>query len=469
MFNERLVFLDLETTGGSAAYDRIIEIGLVEIDCGRLIGEWSTLVNPERFVPPAIQNLTGITEEMVATAPSFAQIAPQLAARLEGKVLAAHNARFDYGFLRNEFQRSGIRYSARVLCTVKLSRRLFPQHRRHNLDALMMRHAIFCIDRHRALGDAQVLWSLAQIWKRDCGEATLSAACDYALRAPAVPTGLPADFIESLPDSAGVYVFYGDRDVALYVGKSTNIRNGVTAHFCGDRALRRDVEIAKEVKRVDWIETAGELGATIEERRLVSDLAPLHNRRTQPDSELCAWRWQLADPIAPPQLVSLCEVPDDSAIGLYGVFRSTAGAREALRSIASARGLCRVLLGLEARNERGACAGYESGRCRGACVGLESAMQHALRVAQGLSTLRVKPWPYAGRIAVRERNVHTPRCDLHVLDHWCYVGRAQSEADLAELTCERNRPAFDPGLYRILARFLRSPPSTCDILALPSS
>src|SRR5207253_10307829 len=107
-------------------------------------------------------NFTGITNDMVEHAPTFESIAEMLFERLAGKVLVAHNARFDYGFLRNEFQRSGLRYRARVLCTVKLSRALFPQHRRHNLDSLIERHSLSCSARHRALGDAEAIWQFAQ-------------------------------------------------------------------------------------------------------------------------------------------------------------------------------------------------------------------------------------------------------------------------------------------------------------------
>jgi DNA polymerase-3 subunit epsilon len=112
LLDQPLVLLDLETTGASAARDRIIEVGLVEIQDGRAT-EWSTLVNPERHIPAAIQAFTGITDEMVERAPSFPEIADGLRARLEGKLFIAHNARFDYGFLRSEFRRAGRRYASR--------------------------------------------------------------------------------------------------------------------------------------------------------------------------------------------------------------------------------------------------------------------------------------------------------------------------------------------------------------------
>ena len=162
MLRQPLVFLDLETTGMSAAEERITEIGLVEVVDGEFVGSWSQLVNPQKSIPPFIEALTGITNEMVEDAPSFAQLAPAMFERLEGKLLIAHNARFDYGFLKSEFERVGMCYQPRVLCTVKLSRKLFPEHRRHNLDSVIERHGLSCGARHRALGDAEVLWQFLQ-------------------------------------------------------------------------------------------------------------------------------------------------------------------------------------------------------------------------------------------------------------------------------------------------------------------
>jgi len=185
-----LVILDVETTGANPVYDRVTEVGLIEIERGRSVAEWSTLVNPGTRIPPVIQALTGITDDMVALAPSFAEIAPQLLARLEGKLLVAHNARFDYGFLRNEFRRAGLRYSSRVLCTVKLSRRLFPAETRHNLDALMARHDVACDARHRALGDARAVWLVVSQWRRELAPEAIAVAVDALVRRPPFRPGL---------------------------------------------------------------------------------------------------------------------------------------------------------------------------------------------------------------------------------------------------------------------------------------
>src|SRR6202042_3545699 len=159
---DTLAFVDLETTGGNPAYHRITEIGIVRVQNGELLEEWSSLVNPECPISPYIEAFTGISSEMVADAPLFADLAATVFEKLRGAVFIAHNARFDHSFLRPQFRKVGMAYCADAVCTVKLSRRLFPQHARHNLDAVMERHGLSCSARHRALGDARVLYDLWQ-------------------------------------------------------------------------------------------------------------------------------------------------------------------------------------------------------------------------------------------------------------------------------------------------------------------
>jgi len=149
-----LAVVDLETTGSQPAWDRITEIGVIEVDGFEVSSEWSTLVNPGAAIPAPIQALTGITCEMVARAPSFAELAAGLYERLAGRVFVAHNARFDYGFLKHEFARADRSFAARVLCTVKLSRRLFPDVEGHHLDATVL-STQSRISRHRHRRDRQ--------------------------------------------------------------------------------------------------------------------------------------------------------------------------------------------------------------------------------------------------------------------------------------------------------------------------
>lgn len=163
MQNRTFSILDLETTGGSPYFDRVIEVGMLRVERGEVTRTYSTLVNPGMDVPEFITGITGISSTDLIGAPAFEDIIEELAGNLEGSVLVAHNSGFDYGFLAEEFRRAGWAFSMDSLCTVRLSRVLFPEFRRHNLDSLIERHGFSVASRHRALDDAKVLWDFLQM------------------------------------------------------------------------------------------------------------------------------------------------------------------------------------------------------------------------------------------------------------------------------------------------------------------
>ena len=453
-----LVFVDLETTGGNAAFHRITEVGIVRIQDGEVVEEWSSLVNPECRIPSYIEAFTGITNAMVADAPRFAEIAALILAKLDAvgrdsvrraPLFVAHNARFDYSFLRTEFRRLGVPFSARVLCTVKLSRRLFPEFHRHSLDAIMERHELRCSARHRALGDARVL---ADFWRKLCAElprARLASAVRTVLGANRLPAYLPAVLADELPEGPGVYRFFGEDDVLLYIGKSHSLRTRVLGHFSAEHSDAKEQKKARLVRRVDWVETAGDLGAQLKEAQWIKQQKPLFNQRLKQKGDSC----------------TLCTAPDGQSLrwvpirdlkagqldGCHGVFQSQKDGRKALADIARAHSLCMKVLGFEEAS--GSCFAYQVGRCKGACTGQETLLLHGVRVQMALSSLKLKAWPYPGRIALEES-----RSEYHVLEHWSYLGTARSEEELAELAAGTARAAFDVDVYRILARYLAKNP-----------
>ena len=279
LFDTPLAIVDLETTGAHPVHDRVTEIAVLEVDHGEVAAEWSTLVNPQTTIPAAIQALTGITNDMVAGAPTFGQLAGELHERLSGRVFVAHNARFDYGFLRQEFERAGIRFQARTLCTVKLSRRLYPEHARHNLDSVMARHNLACDARHRALGDAQVVWRFLPAAASARGVDALATAARQLARQTTLPPYIDRAMIDAIPEAPGVYLFYGDGGAPLYVGKSVAMRSRVLQHFSDDLRSSKEMQLAREVRSIEWQRTAGELGAQLREAQLVKTLAPAFNHR----------------------------------------------------------------------------------------------------------------------------------------------------------------------------------------------
>ncbi len=276
----RLAFVDVETTGSSPERERVTEVGLVVVDIDgddARVTEWSSLVNPGIPIPADIQWLTGITNDMVRGAPAFAELAQELYDRLEGAIFVAHNARFDYGFLRAEFGRAGLNFHARTLCTVRLSRHLYPDRAPHTLDAIIERFGLGGEQRHRALGDARVLWRLLQKLADRHPPAELELAVAALLRHPSLPSHLPPDALDALPHAPGVYLFYGLNEHPIYIGKSVDLRARVSGHFNAEHRAPRELRLSQEVHRLEWEETAGELGALLREGELIKSRLPAHN------------------------------------------------------------------------------------------------------------------------------------------------------------------------------------------------
>jgi DNA polymerase-3 subunit epsilon len=273
-----LAIVDLETTGGRPGSDRIIEIAVIGIDGFRQTSEWSTLVNPERAIPSPVQSLTRISDDMAASAPRFAALAGELFERLRGRDFIAHNAAFDYGFTCREFERTGLRFSAPTLCTVRLSRRLYRPHLRHDLDSLIERHGLACTARHRALDDAGALWQFLNVAQAEHGDEVLEVAARQVIRRTLLPPHLDPASIEAIPEAPGIYLFYGEAPAPLYVGKGANLRSGVLAHVSSRLGSARARALLREVRRIEWQRTAGELGASLRAERLARELAPALNR-----------------------------------------------------------------------------------------------------------------------------------------------------------------------------------------------
>lgn len=464
-----LAIVDLETTGAHPVWDRITEIAVIEVEHGEVASEWSTLVNPETPIPPAIQALTGITNDMVASAPRFGVLATELHERLAGRVLVAHNARFDYGFLRQAFERAGIRFSSRTLCTVKLSRRLYPEHARHNLDSLIARHGLACRARHRALGDADAVWQFLRVAAEERGVAAFANAAAQVAKRPALPPHIDRATVDAIPDTPGVYLLYGEGDAPLYVGKSITMRTRVLSHFADDLRSSREMQLAREVRRIDWRRTAGELGALLAEAELVKSLAPVFNRQLRRANGLCGFvlearRGSGTAPCGELRLASADALDARMVPNLHGMFRSRRAALEALRGLADVHGLCLQTLGFDrARAGRGACFRHQIRRCAGVCAGRESIMAHHARVAAALGSLRAITWPYKGPIGIVEGSAAAPdrdsgaddsAVDVHVVYHWCYLGTARSDSELAELLEGAGTPRFDLDQYKVLVRHL---------------
>ena len=460
LFAPALAFVDLETTGTHAAGDRVTEVGIVRVEAdpggdSARVEEWSSLVDPGVPIPPVIQSLTGITDAMVRGAPTFSSLARDVARRLEGCLFVAHNARFDFGFLKHEFARVGVPFAPRVLCTVRLSRRLDPDADGHGLDAVIARHALDPGERHRALGDARALWLFVQKLYATRPAADIEGAVKRILRIPSLPPQLAPDALDAIPDAPGVYLFYGDNPLPLYVGKSVHLRERVAAHFCADWQAETDARLSAEIRRIEVETTAGELGALLRESTLIKTLLPAHNRALRRKED--AGVMTLGDD-GRPAFVRAVSVDPASVPGAYGPYSSRRAMRAALQALAAEHRLCWTRLGLERRD--GPCFARQLRRCDGACEGVEPAAAHDLRVRAALAREAIPAWPWKGPALVREVSADGTRVDVHVVRDWHWLGTARDEGELAALLEAPVRPAFDLDVCRLLLRLYAKVPAS---------
>ena len=459
LFSSPVAFVDVETTGGQPGGNRIIDIGIVAATGGKLEFEWSSLINPGRAIPPSIQHYTGISDEMVRAAPFFEDIVDEIAARLDGRLFVAHNARFDYGFVRAEFRRLARKFSSRVACTVRLSRRLHPEMPAHNLDAVIEHHGLKVATRHRALPDAQVLWRYWNVLQAQRAIDELDEVLREITSLKSLPAHLPSSLPDELPETPGVYRFYGEGDALLYIGKANNIRQRVLSHWQGAARDSRARRLTELTRRVDWIETAGELGALLTEARLVRECKPLYNRQLRGSRQV--FTWVVADDGAAPRLSPLDQLPlSFESSAAFGLYRNEAEARRALTALARDESLCLKVLGLE--RAKGSCFAYQLKHCKGACVGAEPLRQHAVRLKISMASQRVRSWDFPGPIGLREVG-ENGREQLHIVDEWRHVATLEAGAAWPS---GRRKP-FDLDVYRILARRLNGA-SPLDIVTLPA-
>lgn len=445
---KNLTFVDIETTGGSVTADRIIEIGILKIRDYKLEQTYQTFLNPERPLPDEIQLLTGITPSDLERAPSFFDVKDEIEGYFDDAIFVAHNARFDYGFLKQEFLRYGIRFTPRQLCTVKLSRLLFPEHRHHNLDSIIERFQFDIENRHRALSDAKILWDFYQKIHTLFPQEKLIQTISHILKKPNTPPTLKNFDLSHLPESPGVYIFYGNSGVPLYVGKSKNIRERVFNHFSLSAGNPLEMKIYTQVESVEIIETAGELGALLKESEMIKRLMPLYNRMLRNKEKMLVARKYEENGIFCISLEEADFIDPNSLEDIMGIYKNKRTAREALVNIAKEFNLCDRFLGLE--KTKTSCFNYKLERCLGICAGKEKPMKYNLRFIEAFLNSKIKPWPYKGPIIIKEVSESGEKEEQFLIHNWCVIQRKEGETEkLGDLE-------FDYDIYKILKRFIHN-------------
>lgn len=455
MFLGDFVFLDLETTGATAGTDRITEIGLISVKDGQYENEWQTLINPLRSIPNNIQLITGISNEMVENEPTFREISDDLIKRLEGKILVAHNVRFDYAFLRNEFKSCGIKYAPKRLCTVKLSRLLYPEERKHGLDSIIKRLKLTCGARHRAMTDTRAIWDFAQYIQKTFDPSLISSSINRLIKEPSLPNGIDQEIIDSIPSCPGIYIFKGDNDCVLYVGKSKNIRSRVISHFSGEHSNKKDLKINQNINKIEWCESAGELGALLLESQLVKTLSPIFNRQLRQREDSFTIQWNPTDHPKTPLITTLSSFEEIPFGSIYGIFATHRQASKTLKDIAKIHNLCLKKLGLE--NGEGPCFSHQLGACRGVCVNKESTLNHAMRLSMALNKYLIPNWPFKGEVLLIEQSRDSGLVEKHTINNWAHVNyEIIGQSEVADYHLSPSK-TFDHDTFQILRKHISKP------------
>ena len=270
--------VDIETTGSFASANGITEIAIVIHDGKKVLNFFESLVNPHTPIPYFIERLTGITNDMVANAPPFEEIAGQVYELLQDKVFVAHNVNFDYSFVKHHLDCAGYELESKKLCTVRLARKVLPGLAGYSLGKLTGQLGITHTQRHRAGGDALATADLLAmiIAKDEKGE--IAKMLKTKSGEQYLPPHLPVDQIANLPGSPGVYYFYNEAWKVIYVGKAINIRKRVKSHFSNNKISRQKQDFLKETMRISYKLCATELMAHILESTEIRRLWPVHNR-----------------------------------------------------------------------------------------------------------------------------------------------------------------------------------------------
>lgn len=443
MFTEPVVYVDIETNGGNVERGKIIEVAAIRVEDGTVVDTFRTLVNPDSEVPFWITNLTGIQSSDLSHAPHFEDIAYQLHQLLDGAIFIAHNVRFDYSYIKRQLQEAGYAFAPKMLCTVRLSRALYPAARGHSLQKIIDRHGLQTAARHRAYDDALAIKQFAELAYREKGHYAFQDATTRQLKTTSLPPNLDESYLDGVKNEPGVYVFEDEKGVPVYVGKSVTLRKRILSHFSQNTKLNKEMKLSQHTHKLRVIPTKTELEALLLESKMVKELLPVHNiklRRARSHFVLLKSIDQNGYATITIADKNLARETDLSHI--YGLYLSRSKAKAALTDKQKTFDLCPKLLGLE--KSTGACFLSQLSKCRGACAGREPAQSYNQRVETALEKTKLEHWPFESAVAIGDDSG-----DFIVVNNWIIQGYLSRDKDFKPV-----EQTFDVDTYRILRGYI---------------
>jgi DNA polymerase III subunit epsilon len=373
--------VDIETTGGYADYHRITEVAVYHHDGMNITDTFHTLLNPGRSIPFFITGLTGIDYQMVKDAPTFAEIADEIFSWLKDRVFVAHNAHFDYSFLKKEFEDAGIAFTNKKLCTVRLSRKIIPGLRSYGLGRLAESLGIEISNRHRAAGDAEATAKIFDVLIKRDTEGAIAAALKRNSGETILPPNLSRAEFDKLPAKAGVYYFHDGNGKVIYVGKAINIKKRIAGHFSGDAREWNRSNIRNEIAQISYELTGTEMVALILEAQEIQRLWPKYNLAQKSKIE----EWGIYDYEDRNGYTRFSITPRTRGSVPVISFTSKGDAWNFMWEKVREHQLCSKMCGLQ--KTAGACFEHQAGTCLGACLNLEEPSAYNQRTSEAINSI----------------------------------------------------------------------------------
>lgn len=445
--------VDIETTGTRTDLHGITEIAVILFDGHKTVDTFQTLINPGTSIPGFITQLTGITNEMTATAPTFAEIADELYHLLHDNIFVAHNVGFDYAFLKAAFESTGYTFNTKKLCTVRLSKKIFPGLPGYSLGKLCAALDVQISDRHRAMGDAQATSKLfSMLLQRDTGN-YIAAALKRNSKEQHLPPHLAAETLDAMPSATGVYYFLDGDGKIIYVGKAKNIKNRVYSHFTYADQHGKENALRLETHHITYQLTGNELIALLLESEEIKRHAPKYNSSQKLWSRnYCIFRY--IDQLG---YMHLAIEKYNSKKEVLRIFSNYLQARNFLLEQIRLYTLCPKLCHVQKVNT--ACYSYNSGACWGACAGEESQADYNGRITSMIKAWQSETASYflIGNGRNNEENSVVYVENGHYLGFGFISTTEGHLAVEAMRTCIKWRPDT-PDVQRILAQYLQQFP-----------
>lgn len=377
--------VDIETTGTYSAANGITEISIHVFDGTAVVEKFESLVNPGQPIPNYIQAMTGITNEMVAEAPSFSEIADEVYTILHDKIFIAHNVSFDYSFIHGHLQAHGYELNNKKLCTVRLSRKIFPGFPSYSLGKLCLSLGIKINGHHRAGGDTEATVKIFQRLLANDKEQHIQKSLQRNSKEWILPPNVPKEHWEKLPYTPGVYYFHNEKGKIVYVGKANNIRYRVNSHFSNNSESRQKQNFMRHVHAISFQSCGTELMACILESSEIKKRWPVFNSSQK--------RWE--------DIYGIFLFKDQNGYHRLAIdknrkrlnpvytFHYLVDGQAIIRKLIRDFNLCPKLCFLQ--NDNGTCEGIKEKYCFGACDQKETPEEYNERVTRASASLQSHP------------------------------------------------------------------------------